>query len=625
MKTPYDDVEWKSCRAEFEAIATALEDSDDQFFGKNRLRDAQIELNDPNLSPIEFASVRAKFAIDMLNQGDLEASMQFVDEIFATYDPVPHPSVYTLRALVNLRRAEVMNCIDRHNAECCIFPIAGGGQHELDDPAKLAMADYIRYFEINYGPDDELSFEDLEFMWLLNLTAMQANLYPDGIPERFRLPESAWTSEEDLGRFVDIAGPLGIDDFNLCGGSIVDDFNNDGFLDLVTSTFDLSGSMRYYSNNGYGSFTDKTESSKASDQLGGLNCIQGDYDNDGDPDVLILRGAWFKDNGRMRNSLLRYDADRDLFQDVTKEAKLATPAQPTQTACWIDYDNDGDLDLYMGNESRREFDTEGDYPCQLFRNDGDGRFTDIAPEAGVTNDRFTKGVTAGDFDNDGWMDLYVSNNGRNRLYHNNGDGTFSDVASSLNVMAPEGRSFATWFWDYNNDGWLDIFVAAYDATISDVCADYLGREFTASPPALYRNNANGSFTNVYDEAGLNHPWLPMGAGFGDLDNDGFQDFYLATGEPNFNVLMPNVMMRNQSGQRFVDVTFSGGFGHLQKGHGVSFADLDHDGDQDIHNQIGGMLWGDAFHNALFYNPGHGNRFIVIDLEGVRTNRMAFGA
>jgi hypothetical protein len=117
----------------------------------------------------------------------------------------------------------------------------------------------------------------------------------------------------------------------------------------------------------------------------------------------------------------------------------------------------------------------------------------------------------------------------------------------------------------------------------------------------------------------------MGANFGDLDNDGFLDMYIGTGTPSYAALVPNLMFRNDSGRRFVDVTSATGTGHLQKGHGVAWADVDDDGDEDIYVNIGGFLPGDVYSRALFRNPGNQNRWIGVRLEGVKSNRPGIGA
>jgi hypothetical protein len=117
----------------------------------------------------------------------------------------------------------------------------------------------------------------------------------------------------------------------------------------------------------------------------------------------------------------------------------------------------------------------------------------------------------------------------------------------------------------------------------------------------------------------------MGANYGDLDNDGWLDIYLGTGEPGYETVMPNVMLRNDRGMRFQDVTFAGGFGHLQKGHGVAFGDVDQDGDQDLFHQLGGFFPGDAFANALFENPGSGNHWVTLRLVGRKANSFGVGA
>ena len=158
-----------------------------------------------------------------------------------------------------------------------------------------------------------------------------------------------------------------------------------------------------------------------------------------------------------------------------------------------------------------------------------------------------------------------------------------------------------------------------------VAADYLGIPNPGPKPRLYHNNGNGTFTDVAKAARLDRVLVVMGANFGDLDNDGWLDFYLGTGEPVLSSLMPNRMFRNAGGKLFQDVTTSGGFGHLQKGHGVAWGDIDNDGDQDIFETMGGAYEGDAFQSVLFHNPGHSNRWVTLRLRGVRSNRDAIGA
>ena len=604
-------------RPEFLAIARRLTEGTDPWIGTGQVRDLRQRLAQSGLKPVDVINLRIGLGLNLLRVGETDEAIETILSVFAMaeqQDLKPPEELNAWMALAYLRQAEVQNCIARNNGECCIFPLAGGGVHTVTGPAELAKQYYLNYLEATPG--------DLRGRWLLNLTAMALGEHPDGVPERHLIPSSAFASEYDIGRFVNVAPTLGVDTFNLCGGTAAEDFDNDGLIDIVTSTYDPAGALTYYRNLGNGGFEDLSAISHLDDQLGGLNLISGDYDNDGDMDLLVLRGAWLRDEGNIRNSLLRNEGD-GTFTDVTHEAGLATPAYPTQTATWADIDNDGDLDLFIGNESRPQ---EGaNFPSQLFRNNGNGKFTDIAVAAGVTNDRYCKGVAAGDFDNDGDVDLYVSNFGPNRLYSNNGNGTFTDTAAAAGVLNPAGQSFGVWFFDSDHDGWLDLFVAAYEAGVDDLAADYLGLPHDGVSPCLYRNNGDGTFTDVAVQMGIAHPYLPMGANFGDLDNDGYLDMYLTTGDPDYNTLTPNVMLRNDGGERFQDVTTSGGFGHLQKGHGVAFADFDHDGDQDMYNQLGGFYPGDKFHNAFYLNPGHGNHYLHLELVGTETNRSGVGA
>ena len=347
-----------------------------------------------------------------------------------------------------------------------------------------------------------------------------------------------------------------------------------------------------------------------------LNACHADFDNDGYLDILMLRGAWEMPR---RISLLRNVGG--VFEDVTLAAGLGEPIA-SQAAGWADYDNDGYVDLYIAGEFDAQKPDRRNLG-RLYHNRRDGTFEDVSAAAGVTNGRFGKGVAWGDYDDDGLPDLYVSNlGGGNRLYHNQGDGTFVDVAPVLRVTQPE-NAFACWFWDYDNDGRLDLWVNPNQATLSEVISDQLDRATTGETPRLYRNAGRSEpFQDVTAEAGVDRVVLPMGSNFGDLDNDGYLDIYLGTGRPSYLYLMPNVFLRNDRGRRFEDVTAATGTGHLQKGHGVAFADWDRDGDADLFLEAGGAAPGDRAHNVLFQNPGHGNHWLTIKLVGTRTNHAA---
>jgi hypothetical protein len=142
---------------------------------------------------------------------------------------------------------------------------------------------------------------------------------------------------------------------------------------------------------------------------------------------------------------------------------------------------------------------------------------------------------------------------------------------------------------------------------------------------LYRNRGNGTFEDVTKAVGLDKVFMPMGANFGDIDNDGFLDLYLGMGTPSYAALGPHALLRNKAGKQFVDVTASSGTGEVHKGHGIAFADLDNDGDEDIVAEIGGATPGDSHAMRVFENPGHGNDWIALKLTGVRSNRSAIGA
>lgn len=526
------------------------------------------------------------------------------------------------KAVAFLRMGEQENCIARHGPESCLFPLPPAAVHILPRGSRGALA--VLEEQLKEFPDD------LAARWLLNIAHMTVGQYPDKVPPQWLVPPARFASEHPMPRFPDVASPAGVDVNDLGGGSIVEDFDNDGLLDIVASSWGFNGALRLFRNTGTGRFEERTSQAGLVGLNGGLNLMQTDYNNDGRPDIWVLRGAWFMKFGRVPNSLLRNNGD-GTFTDVTEEAGLLS-FHPTQTARWFDFDGDGWLDLFIGNETTDPADPD---PCELFRNNRDGTFTECAEAVGLRVRAFIKGVACADYDNDGHPDLYLScRTGPNILFHNDGSTgpgpstnhwRFTDVTAKAGVEQPI-FGFPTWFFDFDNDGWEDLYASGYGINnVGDVAADYLGLPSKGALPRLYRNNRNGTFTDVTRATRLNRIGHAMGCNFGDLDNDGWLDFYLATGDPDLATLIPNRMYRNQGGSHFQDVSTATGTGHLQKGHGVSFADLDNDGDQDVYVVMGGAFPGDTAHNCLFQNPGSTNRWLRLHLEGVRANRAAIGA
>ena len=190
-------------------------------------------------------------------------------------------------------------------------------------------------------------------------------------------------------------------------------------------------------------------------------------------------------------------------------------------------------------------------------------------------------------------------------------------------------SFPAWFWDYNNDGNEDIFVSAYGVDALEVAREFMLNatgQIRGGIPVVFHNNGNNTFADVSKRMGLNQAVFTMGCNFGDVDNDGYLDMYLGTGDPAFSSVVPNKMYRNNAGNTFQDVTTTAGVGHIQKGHGIAFADFDMDGDEDIFHVLGGAVEGDFYENVLFRNPSDGaNNWVVFRLTGVKSNRSAIGA
>ncbi|HEX8024514.1 CRTAC1 family protein [Mucilaginibacter sp.] len=564
----------------------------------------------------------------LLKAGQEQQSVNIYKNLMDNIDYMSTDEMLPDQAIAYMRLGERSNCMLNHTGSSCIFPIKDDGVHKLQTGSRKAIDIYKTLLKLRPG--------DYESRWLINIAYMTLGEYPQKVPQNVLIPGLNIDSDTayQVKPFVDVAASLGLNINGRAGGVIVDDFNNDGYLDIMTSGWDLSDPMHYFQNNQDGTFSDRTEAAGLTGITGGLNIQQTDYNNDGKLDIFVLRGAWLtKGFGNQPSSLLRNNGD-GTFTDVTTISGLFM-LHPTQTATWADFNNDGWLDVFVGNENSESMYFADESTCQLYMNNRNGTFTNVTTAAHCGIKAFVKGVTSADYDHDGFVDVFISTmDGHKYLLKNKGKTEagvdFEDVTAQSGLDQIKQRTFTTWFYDYNNDGWPDLMVANYhfERTLGYYsAAAALGK---AVPEAgniyLYKNNHDGTFTNVTKEAGLDKVVYSMGANFGDIDNDGYLDMYFGTGNPDFRSLVPNKFFRNIGGKRFADITSSSRMGNLQKGHGVAFADLRNVGQQDIFAEMGGAYIGDSYTSSLYMNPGvSNNNWISLKLNGTKANNAAIGS
>ncbi len=564
-----------------------------------------------------------QYSVESLNAGNTDEAIGVLSQVInamkitqENFTP-QYKLFFDQLAIAYMRKGELENCAANHNPQSCIIPIQGNGIHQLTSGSERAIEIYK--IILNKFPDD------LQSRYLLNIAYMTLGKYPAEVPKQW-LIESGVFNQNNSGNIVlkDIAGKKGVDMNGISGGCVVDDLDNDGLLDIMATSYGLNDQIRYMHQMKDGTFKTETTSSGLVGITGGLNMIHADYNNDGFKDIVVLRGGWWGKNAKFPFSLLKNNGN-NTFEDVTIELGLYSPA-PTQSAAWGDFNNDGWIDLFVAHEN---------YPCQLFINEK-GKFKEVSKKYGLNITTFAKGCVWGDINNDGFPDLYLSALGApNKLWLNKpgataGERTFEDISKAAGVEEPI-YSFPTWFFDFDNDGYLDLFVSGYDTKRfsevgGDAARDMLGMPALGELPRLYHNNGDNTFTDVSAAYGVNHVNYAMGCNFGDIDNDGWLDYYLGTGAPEYTTIVPNKLYHNIAGKKFEDITYATNTGHIQKGHAVAFADIDNDGDQDIYEVMGGAVEGDRFRNVLFENTSTtGNHWVKLKLQGVTANRAAIGA
>jgi hypothetical protein len=423
-------------------------------------------------------------------------------------------------------------------------------------------------------------------------------------------------------------------------GLAVFDYDNDGDSDiyflngapLQGTTTDTCPRNALYRNEGSWRFTEVTDSAGVGDPGYGLGVAVGDYDNDGDADLYL--------NNYGPNVLYRNEGD-GRFTNVTESAGVGNGDQVGAGTCFLDIEGDGDLDLYVSNYLAFQYDqhvamaSKGfpvyanprfyrPLPDTLYRNNGDGTFTDVSQASGIAaHAGWGMGIVCADYDNDRDTDVFIGNDvAENFLFENNGSGVFEEVGlvsgTAYDLHGDEQGSMGVDCGDFDNDGFLDFYVTSYQKQLA----------------CLYRNLGAGRFEDVTLKTGAGVGTLPKvtwGNGFVDFDNDGLRDIFIACGHLQDNVekydgtttyFERNILLANTGAGRFVDVTDSSGEGMqvVLSSRGAAFDDLDNDGDMDV------VILNSRREPTLLRNdsPDQGH-WLQVRLQGRRTNRGGVGA
>jgi len=391
------------------------------------------------------------------------------------------------------------------------------------------------------------------------------------------------------------------------GNPIWGDFDNDGDIDLFVDNHFYEAPY-LYQNNGDGTFTDIFWTSGIFSEGDKHGSAWTDYDNDGDLDLSITKGAKGGQTLGVKRDELWDNLGPGQFRNSSRRAGVTNTWGRGRGVAWGDYDNDGYLDLMLGNLKT---------DLVLLRNNHDATFTDNTAAARLTGIQYIE-CTFADYNNDGFIDIFCTlaeaqNTSNDLLLKNNGNGTFRNVTRKAGILPlNNGRSLA--WGDYDNDGDLDLFISR-------------GTDEDPLKQTLYRNNGDGTFTEVTDQAGLGAISNNRAAAWGDFNNDGYLDLYVVNSGSDPVGKGPNFLYRNNGDGTFTDVAASVGVDDVvvSRGRGAAWADYDADGFLDLFVTNGedgtDFVSGPQF---LYHNEGNGNQWLEIKLVGTSSNRQAIG-
>lgn len=577
----------------------------------------------------EFSSAIKLIESNVKNQGETETKLFWL-------------------AMSYMRQAEADNCLTKlisdsehtnhhgqtnHN-QLCALPLTRF--HDQAQSARTAAKLFEKLLD-DYNEDNRL------YRWLLNFNYMTVNGFPQEVPAKYLIEtefidtfygerKNKTAAEYSYLSFSERARELGVDTNNTGRGIAVEDFDQDGFLDIVTGgSFDV---LKFYRNEGGKKFSDQTAAVGLADVKQPFFIVSFDYDNDGWLDLFVSR--------MFGKSYALYRNNHGAFIDVTNASGLLDNKPETQmvsawTPSMADVDNDGDLDIFLAQLAQKIPFSEGVLKqdrmnSKLFINE-QGKFVDRTSEYGldeIVDDQYFVGAAFGDYDDDGFADLFLSSPLINVsvLLRNIEGKSFAETKLYQRV---EG-GFSASFIDVNHDGRLDIFQGGFADATTSVEMSVFGEglnEYHSGHSTILLQTPDGTFQERNDYFDM--PMGTMGSSFGDLNNDGCADFYLGTGTPEGWFVLPNLMYLGQTdgnkcAERTTNISMLHGFGTIQKGHGIVFFDFDNDGDQDVYSSLGGMWPADRWLNQFFINESNlNNSWLKIRLRGRKSNYYGIGA